>query len=229
MNDDLAALAQFAGTARLFPLPNVVLFPHVMQPLHIFERRYRQMTADALGGDRLIAMALLRPGYEADYEGRPPLYPVVCLGRIVAEQQLDDGRFNILLRGLSRGRIEEEIETGKLYRSARLELLADTGALSEVQSVELRRLLTNRATPWLPGKGPASAELQRLLENDVSLGALCDLLGFILPLPIEVKQGLLAELDVERRAQDLLGLLETHEPPVSTSEERPFPPSFSSN
>src|SRR6266545_6172021 len=111
MSDDLSPLADFAGTARLFPLPNLVFFPHVMQPLHIFEPRYRQMTADALAGDRLIAMALLRPGWEPDYEKVPPIYPVVCLGRIVADQRLEDGRYRLLLRGLSRAGIVEEVPT----------------------------------------------------------------------------------------------------------------------
>src|SRR5215467_7574945 len=120
MNEDLSSLENFGGTARLFPLPNLVLFPHVMQPLHIFEPRYRQMTADALAGDRLIALALLRPGWESDYDGKPAIYPVACLGRVVAEQRLDDGRYNILLRGLSRVRLVEELSQGKLYRTARV-------------------------------------------------------------------------------------------------------------
>src|SRR5438128_9189192 len=85
----------FSGTARLFPLPNLVLFPHVLQPLHIFEPRYRQMTAEALAGDRLIAMMLLQPDWEKDYQGAPAVHPVGCLGKIIADQQLDDGRFNI--------------------------------------------------------------------------------------------------------------------------------------
>src|SRR5947199_7503065 len=88
------------GVIRLFPLPNLVLFPGAMQPLHIFEPRYRQMTADALAGDRLIAMALPQPGWEPHYLGKPALHPVACLGRILAEQELADGRYNILLRGL---------------------------------------------------------------------------------------------------------------------------------
>ena len=79
------------GVIRLFPLPNLVLFPGAMQPLHIFEPCYRQMTADALVGDRLIALALPRPGWEADYVGKPALHPVACVGRILAEQRLDDG------------------------------------------------------------------------------------------------------------------------------------------
>ena len=84
----------------LFPLPNVVLFPNVFLPLHIFEPRYREMVADALDGDRIIGMALLRPGWEADYEGRPPVYPVGCAGVITHAERLADGRYNIVLRGL---------------------------------------------------------------------------------------------------------------------------------
>src|SRR5499427_8446400 len=109
MHDDYSPLSVFSGMARLFPLPNLVFYPQVMQPLHIFEPRYRQMTADALAGDRLIAMALLRPGWEPQYEGRPALYPVVCLGQIIADQLLDDGRSNLLLRGLARARILQEV------------------------------------------------------------------------------------------------------------------------
>ena len=80
----------------LFPLPNVVLFPTVSLPLHIFEPRYRDMVADALDGDRIIGMALLRPGWEANYEGRPPIYPVGCAGLITHSERLPDGRYNIV-------------------------------------------------------------------------------------------------------------------------------------
>src|SRR5206468_10763458 len=100
MNDDHFALTHFAGRARLFPLPNMVLFPHVVQPLHVFEPRYRQMTADALAGDRLIALTLLQPGWEEEYEARPAVHPVACLGRVVADQLLPDGRYNLLVRGI---------------------------------------------------------------------------------------------------------------------------------
>src|SRR5262245_51787693 len=105
MDEDLAALENFSGVARLFPLPNLVLFPTIVQGLHIFEARYRQMTSDALAGDRLIALVLLRPGWEADYQGKPPLCEVACLGRIIRHERLEDGRFNLKLRGLRRARI----------------------------------------------------------------------------------------------------------------------------
>ena len=83
----------------LFPLPHVVLFPNVFLPLHIFEPRYREMVADAITGDRMIGMVLLRPGWEQDYEGRPPVYPIGCSGLITHVEQLADGRYNIVLRG----------------------------------------------------------------------------------------------------------------------------------
>src|SRR5438132_10785233 len=131
MSDDLKALQAFSGIARLFPLPNVVLFPHMVLPLHIFEPRYRQMMSDALAGDQLIAMTLLQSGWESDYEGRPALHPVGCIGRILDHQRQPDGRFNLHLRGLSRIRIVEEIDSARLYRSARVELLQERAATAD--------------------------------------------------------------------------------------------------
>src|SRR5258708_11996570 len=89
----------------IFPLPNVVLFPNVFLPLHVFEPRYRQMVNDALTGDRIIGMVLLRPGWQADYEGRPAVYPVGCAGLITHAERLPDGRFTIVLRGLPHFRV----------------------------------------------------------------------------------------------------------------------------
>ena len=95
----------------IFPLPNVVLFPNVFLPLHIFEPRYREMVADALAGDRIIGMVLLRPGWEADYDGRPPVYPIGCAGVITNAERLADGRYNIVLQGLEKFRILDEKTT----------------------------------------------------------------------------------------------------------------------
>src|SRR5438876_6736668 len=127
MSPDDTIPNSFDGSVRLFPLPNVVLFPKVLLPLHIFEPRYRQMTADALASDRQIAMVLLREGTAGASEERPPIHPVACLGKIIDEQRLEDGRYHIVLRGLSRVRIVSEIDHAKLYRSARVERLYDTG------------------------------------------------------------------------------------------------------
>lgn len=111
----------------IFPLPGVVLFPNVFLPLHIFEGRYRQMVADALAGDRLIGMTLLKAGHEEEYEGNPPVYPIGCSGVITHVERLPDGRFNMVLRGVEKFRIlgEEDPGIGQLYRRAIIEPLAD--------------------------------------------------------------------------------------------------------
>src|SRR5213078_2405108 len=90
----------FSGVVPVFPLPNVILFPGMFLPLHIFEPRYREMTADAIRGERLIAMALLKPGWENHYEGRPPIHPIMGMGKIVEQEALKDGRYNLVLLGL---------------------------------------------------------------------------------------------------------------------------------
>ena len=110
----------------LFPLPNVVLFPNVFLPLHIFEPRYREMVADAITGDRMIGMVLLRPGWEQDYDGRPPVYPIGCSGLITHVEQLADGRYNIVLRGFERFRILAEDHEPQL--SPRRDRAADRAA-----------------------------------------------------------------------------------------------------
>jgi hypothetical protein len=92
----------------VFPLPNVVFFPKTTLPLHIFEPRYRQMVAHALDRDRLIAVALLKPGWEKDYQGAPDYYPVATLGRITEHEKLEDGRYNILLEGIERVHLLED-------------------------------------------------------------------------------------------------------------------------
>ena len=124
------------GTIPIFPLPNVVLFPNVFLPLHIFEPRYRAMVADALAGDRIIGMVLLQPGYEANYAGRPPVFAIGCAGVITHTDPLDEGRYNIVLRGLERFRITRE-DRGKDYRVAQIEVLPED--VPNDHRTELRR------------------------------------------------------------------------------------------
>jgi Lon protease-like protein len=227
MNDDHHALAHFSGVARLFPLPNVVLFPHVVQPLHVFEPRYRELTADVLADDQLLAMALLRPGWEEDYEGRPALYPVACLGRIIAHKQLADGRYIILLRGLSRIRLGEEVLGDNLYRSARAELLADVTSLSLDEARQVRERLSELVLARFSGPDEEKTQLREMLEGDVAIGPLCDHLCYRFPLPLESKQQFLEEIDVGVRARRLLETLEGLT--ESLTSERKFPPDFSVN
>jgi uncharacterized protein len=224
----------FTGRVRLFPLPNLVLFPHVMQPLHLFEPRYRRLLEDALGGDRLITMALLKPGWEKDYEGRPPLYPVACLGRITTYHRLDDGTYNLLLLGVRRVRLLRELEPGGLYREAEVELCDDVYLPHEAeQQSALQRKLRDaflRALPLLP---EAQEQMDQLLASDVPLGMLTDLIGYMLDIDVHDKETLLAECNVYRRTQVLLHHLSAADSQtVAVAKQCPiagFPPQFSTN
>jgi uncharacterized protein len=120
----------------LFPLEPAMLFPGVDRPLHIFEARYRAMVADALKGDRMIGMATLKPGFESDYAGRPPIYEVGCVGEIVSVEELPGGRYNIVLRGLAKFRVTSE-DQSRAYRLARVEWLTET--LSDVDTEALHK------------------------------------------------------------------------------------------
>src|SRR5262245_9885597 len=108
----------------LFPLPNVVLFPRAVLPLHIFEERYKTMTHDVLAGNKQLAMALLRPGWEKDYYQKPAIEPVVCIGKIVSHERLADGKYNFLLQGHTRATIVREVGD-EPYRQAILQPLEE--------------------------------------------------------------------------------------------------------
>lgn len=127
-------------TIPIFPLPDAVLFPGVCLALHIFEPRYRAMVADVLDGDRVIGMTLLRPGSESGYEGRPPIFPIGCAGLVTHAERLPDGRFDIVLKGLSRFRIVDEEAAGRSYRVARVEGLAEAVADRDALAAGRRRL-----------------------------------------------------------------------------------------
>ena len=116
---------QLPEAIPIFPLPDMTLFPNSTQPFHIFEPRYRAMIADALAGDSIIGMVMLQPGYEQEYEGRPPIYDLGCAGRIVASEQLPDGRYNIALQGLTKFRVVSE-DQSRSYRLASVEELPES-------------------------------------------------------------------------------------------------------
>lgn len=109
----------------IFPLGDIMLFPNAERPLLIFEPRYRAMIADALKGDRIIGMVRLRPGFEADYDGRPPIDAVGCAGVITEAEQLPDGRYTIVLRGFTKFRVARE-DAGRPYRLARVDAVTET-------------------------------------------------------------------------------------------------------
>ena len=135
----------------IFPLPNVVLFPSALLPLHIFEPRYRAMVADALDSERLIGLVMLRPGWESNYDGSPDVYPIGCAGFITHADRLPDGRFNIMLRGLQKFRILDERparEGVERYRIAHIESIREAksgvSAASKAARERLERLLARK-------------------------------------------------------------------------------------
>jgi hypothetical protein len=183
----------------LFPLPNVVLFPNVFLPLHIFEPRYREMVSDALGGDRLIGMVLLRPGWEGDYEGRPPVYPIGCAGLITHHERMPDGRYNIVLRGLEKFRTLEEnheADGSRSYRVARIETLHEP--LIEAERDEIRaarRRLEALLVPQAEGRAADTKVAPAMADEDMALE------------PLE-KQALLERNGLLARCRSLIELLE---------------------
>jgi len=124
----------------VFPLPRTIFFPGTDLPLHVFENRYRRMIEDCLDdGPLAMAVALLRPGWEEDYEGRPPVHDVAGAGRIIAHERLADGRHNVVVRGLHRVRLEDLPPEGLPYRRAAAKILEPGGHAS---TAEVRTLLS---------------------------------------------------------------------------------------
>ena len=196
----------FAHPVPLFPLPNCVLLPHATIPLHIFEPRYREMTRASLDSRGLIAMATFAgDGWRTDYEGSPPVRPYVCVGYIVKHDRFEDGRYHLLLQGVCRARIINEVES-EPYRQAVLEP-ADTAHAMEIdlddhrQRIEeflhhdtLKSLkIVNAIHQWLTREVPTTAVV------DLTIMAICE--------ETEQRYAMLAETDPVVRANWLERLL----------------------
>jgi len=202
----------------IFPLPTVVLFPNVFLPLHIFEPRYRQMVAESLAGDRIIGMVLLKPGYEGDYEGAPPVYATGCSGLITHAEQLEDGKYNLVLRGLEKFTIqsEEAPDARRLYRSALITPLDDV--MRDGERDELRRerkLLQQRLTPLF--HDTLSHYLPDAMPDEDLVNALAQYLEFA---PVE-KLALLERHGALARCRSMVELLEMKAMAAGTGSREP--------
>jgi Lon protease-like protein len=205
-DQDLAQLS-------IFPLPNVTLFPGSVLPLHVFEPRYRELVRSVLTGNELMAIARLKPGFEADYEGRPPVFDVCGVGMIESCSERADGRFDLTLRGLSRVRIVEELPPLRAFRQVRAVRLAEppgTPALVAAWQAKLTELW-GRLAPHLP---EPVRELKAFTHGADDAAAYADRLAAALVADPEASQALLEELDpAERlriltaRVQDLVDAL----------------------
>lgn len=192
------AQSELPPVIPIFPLEMTMLFPGVSRPLHIFEPRYRAMVAEALKGDRIIGMTTLKPGYEADYAGRPPIYEIGCAGVITDVEELSGGRFNIVLRGLVKFHVTGE-DDSRAYRLARV------GAIPEVaddaQKAALRK--QRQRLEALVTKGSDSKVSPETTDEE-----LVNMLAQYLPMSHAQRQTLLELKSVLLRAQALIDLIE---------------------
>lgn len=189
----------------LFPLPNVVFFPRTYLPLHIFEPRYSDMVRYAAAGHRMIGMVLLKDGWESDYHGAPPIFPVGCVGRIISIQTLPEYRYNILLQGLRRFEIQAEVGA-ETYRQARIDLKDVPPRKGELPS-ELRAELQKAVAGFIHSREDELALvafLKHAFQDDVLVNNLSFVLDFT---PLE-KQFLLESESLLQQGKRLLELLQ---------------------
>ena len=224
-------LSNFKGVAPLFPLPDFVLFPQVTQPLHIFEPRYRQLMTDVLAGDRLLVLGTLKPNWNDLYETKTaPVFTDVCLGRVMLDREMDDGKYIIIIRGLCRARIKAEKLTKTPYRQVDLELKFDKYSdTPEIQRANRRAELLETLISTLPG-AEGNRETTEAALRDLPLGVLADLIASTLKIPTETMISILAESNVDLRTDLLLDLLrEQKRNQREQGPTRKFPPEFSEN
>ena len=189
----------------LFPLPNLVFFPRTYVPLHIFEPRYREMVQAAADSHRMVGMVLLKEGWEADYEGTPAIFAMGCVGRMINVQRLSDGRFNILLQGLCRFEIQNEVGA-ESYRQGRI-VLKGASQPDAALSAEIRQELLKVVAGFIRSRedGLALASLlKQPIHDDVLVQNLSLALDFT---PLE-KQFLLESESLIQQGRRLLDLLQ---------------------
>ena len=229
MSDEPLAFSpeQFSGLARVFPLPNLVMFPHVMQALHIFEPRYRALFEEAIEDDRLIALGVLAAGWEDDYAGRPPLRSAACLCRIATHQKTDQGTYNVLVLGVRRLQLVRELPPKKPFRVVEADIVEDVESTTTPPgAAALQQQLLDAFKQAMPRIPNAYEQLDQLLGSQITLGMLTDIVAYTIDLGLEIKMRLLGECDVLQRTRLLLEAIAARPP---AQPRRPFPPDFSVN
>jgi Lon protease-like protein len=206
----------------LFPLPNAVLFPGAELPLHIFEPRYRAMTERALAGSRLILLGRLRPGYEPHYHERPPVFEVAGLGRITQDVSHPDGRFDILLSGIGRVRIVEELPPAEPYRLVRGEFLSDAAGSSAIAIGAWEKKLAELFHGLRPHLPESVRDLDALAGSARSPGERVDRLAAALTADPDARQRMLEERDPAERYCLLVAQLSEFAAALSLENEAPL-------
>lgn len=213
MAEESSIQVNFAKPIPLFPLDSAVLLPQQVIPLNIFEPRYRQMVEHALDAAGQVALAVFRgQRWKQEYHGRPPLRPAVCIGQIIQHEKLPDGRYTLLVQGVCRARIVEELpaDAQRLYRSAILEPVG-IDAEEEQKLYGVRERLTELlAEDPLSQLHHASRVVEHIRSDDIPTSVVLELVSFVLPTRRELRYRLLAEGDAGERADllehELLGI-----------------------
>ncbi|HEY6035191.1 MAG TPA: LON peptidase substrate-binding domain-containing protein [Kofleriaceae bacterium] len=188
----------------MFPLPNCVLLPGGLLPLHVFEPRYRELTRDCLAGHQFMGVARLRPGYETTYYGRPPVYERFGVGKIICSEELPDGRFALLLRGVARVELARELPSERAYRRVEARMLADADHDRADAFDHHRRLITlcDRLAEVIDAGGPQLRDLARSFDDP---GMCADAIAAALVMDCDARQELLEAIDPIGRIQRTLG------------------------
>lgn len=222
----------FSGHVPLFPLPGAVILPAGLLPLHVFEERYRTMLSDALAGERLVALAHLLPGYENHYEGAPEIDPYVCVGRVVMDQQLPDGRYNMVLAGVRRAKVLEE-DQSRPYRVARVQILEDSCPEDFDKAETARRLhyfLDQLPEGFVRHEDRMGRALLLLDQVPTApLGLVVDLLADTLDLSLATRLRLLRDERVPSRVATLTDRLRERAKTSGRAPRPLWPPRFSQN
>jgi uncharacterized protein len=189
----------------MFPLPNVVLFPHALLPLHIFEERYQVLARDVLAGHHFLAISLLVSPEDADGSGRPPVQRIAGVGEVVMAHELPDGRFNLVVRGRARIRIDEEIESDRPYRIISATELPDL-PVSDPRDLrdadQSLRALVGHLADAIPEGGEL---LRQVVASQESPSELVDVLAAALVVDPTLRQRLLETRDVLKRIERVSG------------------------
>lgn len=187
----------------LFPLPDIVLFPAMRLPLHVFEPRYRRMVADALARDRLIAVPRLKPGFADDYYDSPAIFEVCGVGRITKHRLLADGRYDIVVEGLARARLEEQ-STETPYRVAHAQRLEDKLGTDPVTMTAVKNEVWHLLRQLLPYLPEPDEKLEFVSTDSGNVSESADALASVLVSDPDLRQRLLEELDPAERLAQLI-------------------------
>ncbi len=199
-----ASDAELLAELPIFPLPNSVLFPGVVLPLHLFEERYRALAEHCVAGNRLMGLATLKSGYEDNYDGRPPIHLEMGLGKIVADKRLDDGRWNIALYGLARIRVIEELPADAPFRKVAAEVVYD---VDESGDEELARQIYSLLPKIVGVVAGVGRHVTALLEQRPEPGRLADMTAALVVEDVDLRRRLVAEANVSARLEHVITAL----------------------